>query len=85
MVLKTLDDDNKSAKAETNARQLVEKDKVFALFGSIEGGPSVAVMKAANELKVPFFGPWPGSRTGAGPISRWCFRFARSTARSFLR
>lgn len=63
IVVKTLDDDNKSDKAEANARQLVEKDNVFILFGSIEGGPSTAVMKVANELKVPFFGPLAGSPT----------------------
>ena len=63
IVLKILDDDNKSDKAEANARQLVEKEKAFILFGSIEGGPSTAVMKAANELKVPFFGPLAGSPT----------------------
>lgn len=63
IALKTLDDDNKSAKAESNARQLVEQDKAFVLFGSIEGGPSTAVMKAANELNVPFFGPLAGAPT----------------------
>ncbi|HWS06081.1 MAG TPA: ABC transporter substrate-binding protein [Burkholderiaceae bacterium] len=63
IVLKTLDDDNKGNQAETNARQLVEQDKVFILFGSIEGGPSTAVMKAAVDLKVPFFGPIAGSPT----------------------
>jgi len=61
IVLKTLDDDNKASQAEANARTLVEQDKVFILFGSIEGGPSNAVMKATNELKVPFFGPMAGS------------------------
>ncbi len=63
IVLKTLDDDNKGNLAEANARQLVEQDKVFILFGSIEGGPSTAVMKAAIDLKVPFFGPIAGSPT----------------------
>lgn len=63
IVLKTLDDDNKGNLAETNARQLVEQDKVFILFGSVEGGPSTAVMKAAVDLKVPFFGPIAGSPT----------------------
>lgn len=63
IILKTLDDDNKADKAEANARQLVEKEKTFILFGSIEGGPSTAVMKVANELKVPFFGPLAGSPT----------------------
>ena len=63
IVLKTLDDDNKSSQAEANARALIEQDKVFILFGSIEGGPSTAVMKASTELQVPFFGPMAGSPT----------------------
>ena len=63
IVLKTLDDDNQSDLAEANARKLVGQDKVFILFGSIEGGPSTAVMKAAVDLKVPFFGPIAGSPT----------------------
>ncbi|MDP2006902.1 MAG: ABC transporter substrate-binding protein [Rubrivivax sp.] len=60
LVLRTLDDENSSAKAEANARALVQ-DGVFLLFGSIEGGPSTAVMKAAVELGVPFLGPMAGS------------------------
>ncbi|HEY0823849.1 MAG TPA: ABC transporter substrate-binding protein, partial [Ramlibacter sp.] len=63
VVLKTLDDDNSEARAQANARALVLKDKVFLLFGTIEGGPSTAVMKAAVDLKVPLFGPMAGSPT----------------------
>ena len=63
ILLKTLDDDNSGTKAESNARDLVQKEKAFILFGSIEGGPSTAVMKAAVDLKVPFFGPMAGSPT----------------------
>ena len=63
LVFKVLDDNNKPDQAEANARQLVTQDKVFLLFGSIEGGPSTAVMKAAVDLKVPFFGPMAGSPT----------------------
>ncbi|MDO9251582.1 ABC transporter substrate-binding protein [Hydrogenophaga sp.] len=63
VVVKVLDDDNKPAQAEANARQLITQDKVFLMFGSIEGGPSTAVMKTATELKVPFFGPMAGSPT----------------------
>lgn len=61
VVLKTLDDDNKVTQAEANARVLIEQDKVFLMFASIEGGPSTAVMNVSNELKVPFFGPMAGS------------------------
>lgn len=73
VVLKTLDDENKAPKAEANARQLVEKEQVFALFGSVEGGPSTAVMKVANELKVPFFGPMAGSPTMRRPFQPMVF------------
>ena len=62
IMLRTLDDDNKAATAEANARTLV-KEGVFVVFGSIEGGPSTAVMKATDELNVPFFGPMAGSPT----------------------
>jgi branched-chain amino acid transport system substrate-binding protein len=58
--LRTLDDDNDAAKAEANARALVANG-AFVLFGSIEGGPSLAVMKVAVELGVPFIGPMAGS------------------------
>jgi branched-chain amino acid transport system substrate-binding protein len=61
IVLRTLDDNNSTAQAEANARKLVTEHGAFLLFGSIEGGPSTAVMKAAVELGVPFFGPMAGS------------------------
>lgn len=60
IVLRVLDDDNQSSRAEANARQLA-KEGAFVLFGSIEGGPSTAVMTAALDLQVPFFGPMAGS------------------------
>lgn len=63
IVLKTLDDDNQTSLAEVNARRLVAQDKVFLLFGPIEGGPSTAVMKVAIEQNVPLFGPMAGSPT----------------------
>jgi branched-chain amino acid transport system substrate-binding protein len=61
IVLRTLDDNNSSAQAEANARKLINEQGAFVLFASIEGGPSTAVMKAAVELNVPFFGPMAGS------------------------
>lgn len=72
LVLRTLDDDNKSAAAEANARQLIQQG-VFLVFGSIEGGPSTAVMKATEELKVPFFGPMAGSPTLRRPHQPYVF------------
>ncbi len=60
LVLRTLDDDNSSAKADANARRLVDEG-VFMLFGSVEGGPSTSVAAVASTQQVPFFGPMAGS------------------------
>lgn len=60
LALRTLDDDNRADQAEANARRLVAEGALL-LFGSIEGGPSGAVMKAAVETGTPFFGPMAGS------------------------
>jgi branched-chain amino acid transport system substrate-binding protein len=59
IVQRILDDEDKSAKAEANARKLVEEG-AFILFSAIDGGSSTAVMKVANETGVPFFGPMAG-------------------------
>lgn len=72
VVLRTLDDDNKPATAEANARQLV-RDGVFLLFGPVEGGPSTAVMKVAAELKVPLFGPMAGPPALRRPLQPLVF------------
>jgi branched-chain amino acid transport system substrate-binding protein len=72
LVLRTLDDDNKATTAEANARRLVT-DGAFILFGSQEGGPSTAVAKVAEELRVPFFGPMAGSPNLRRPHSPMVF------------
>ncbi len=71
IAIKVMDDDGSADKAAANARELIDKDKVFLLFGSVEGGPSTAVMNVALEKDVPFFGPMagsPGLREAAKPI-----------------
>jgi branched-chain amino acid transport system substrate-binding protein len=60
IVLRTLDDDNKASNAEANAQQLLGGG-AFILFGSIEGGPSTAVAKVAEDAGVPLFGPMAGA------------------------
>ncbi|MCW5635331.1 MAG: ABC transporter substrate-binding protein [Rubrivivax sp.] len=72
LVVRTLDDDNRNANAEANARRLVDEG-VFMLFGSVEGGPSTAVMKVAAERKVPFFGPMAGPPALRRPYQEWVF------------
>jgi branched-chain amino acid transport system substrate-binding protein len=72
IVLRTADDDNKAPAAEANARKLVSEG-AFILFASQEGGPSTAVAKAAEELRVPFFGPMAGSPNLRRPLSPMVF------------
>lgn len=61
IVLKVLDDNNQATQAEANAKALIEQHKVFLVFGSIEGGPSTAVMNVTTAQQVPFFGPMAGA------------------------
>ena len=70
--VRRLDDQGDAAQAEANAKKLVG-DGVFALFGSLEGGPSNAVLKVAHEAKVPFFGPMAGSPTFRRPFQPYAF------------
>ncbi|MBL8348502.1 MAG: ABC transporter substrate-binding protein [Rubrivivax sp.] len=72
IVVKTVDDENRNATAEANARKLLDEG-VFILFGAIEGGPSTAVMKVAAERKVPFFGPMAGPPALRRPYQEWVF------------
>ena len=70
--VRRLDDQGNATQAQTNAQKLVN-DGVFALFGSLEGGPSNAVLSVANEAKVPFFGPMAGSPTFRRPYQPYAF------------
>jgi branched-chain amino acid transport system substrate-binding protein len=72
IVLRTQDDDNKAPTAEANARKLIAEG-AFILFASQEGGPSTAVAKVAEELRVPFFGPMAGSPNLRRPHSPMVF------------
>ena len=83
IVQRVLDDEDKAANAEANARKLVQEG-AFILFGTIDGGPSTAVMKVANETNVPFFGPMVVHLTCASRISRWFSRSALSTKMNFV-
>lgn len=72
LLLRTLDDENAAATAEANARKLLAEG-AFILFASQEGGPSTAVAKVAEELRVPFFGPMAGSPNLRRPHSPMVF------------
>lgn len=71
LVIRRLDDGGDAARAAENARSLVTKDKVVALFAGIEGGPCVAQLKVATELKVPLVGCMAGAPELRQPFNRY--------------
>ena len=73
VVVKTLDDNGKADKAAENVRALIERDKVLAIFGGIEGGPCTRTLKVAVELKTPFIACLAGSPEMREPFAEESF------------
>ena len=63
------DDESNPAKGVVAARELVQREKVAALFGGLDTPVSLAIVPFANQNKVPFIGVWaagtPITRNGA--------------------
>jgi branched-chain amino acid transport system substrate-binding protein len=63
------DDESNPAKGAIAARELVQREKVAALFGGLDTPVSIAIVPFANSSKVPFMGVWaagtPITRNGA--------------------
>ncbi len=63
------DDESNPAKGVVAARELVQREKVAAMFGGLDTPVSMAIVPFANQSKVPFMGVWaagtPITRNGA--------------------
>ena len=63
------DDESNPAKGALAARELVQREKVAALFGGLDTPVSLAIVPFANQNKIPFMGVWaagtPITRNGA--------------------
>jgi branched-chain amino acid transport system substrate-binding protein len=63
------DDESNPAKGVVAARELVQREKVAALFGGLDTPVSIAIVPFANQAKVPFMGVWaagtPITKNGA--------------------
>ena len=64
------DDESNPAKGAIAARELVQREKVAALFGGIDTPVSIAIVPFANSAKVPFMGVWAAGT----PITRMARR-----------
>ena len=65
------DDQGNPTKGVIAARELIYKEKVAVLFGGLDTPVSVAIVRIANQEKVPFMGPWAAgteiTHNGASP------------------
>ena len=63
------DDESNPAKGVVAARELMQREKVAALFGGLDTPVSLAIVPFANQAKMPFMGVWaagtPITRNGA--------------------
>jgi branched-chain amino acid transport system substrate-binding protein len=73
VVLTVLDDGGDAKRSADNARQLIERDGVVALFAGVEGGPCVAQLKEAAARNVPLVACVAGSPEMREPFSRMSF------------
>lgn len=69
----TLDDAGKADSAAANTRTLIEQKGVVAIFSGIEGGPCVASMKVAVELRTPLLACAAGAPDLREPFNRYVF------------
>jgi branched-chain amino acid transport system substrate-binding protein len=70
------DDESNPAKGVVAARELVQREKVAALFGGLDTPVSLAIVPFANQAKVPFMGVWAAGTpiTKNGAAENYAFR-----------
>ncbi|MDH5286088.1 MAG: ABC transporter substrate-binding protein [Betaproteobacteria bacterium] len=73
IVLSVLDDAGDARRSGENAKQLIERDGVVALFAGVEGGPCVAQLKEAVAHSVPLVACVAGSPEMREPFTRMSF------------
>ncbi|MFV0368329.1 MAG: ABC transporter substrate-binding protein [Hyphomicrobiaceae bacterium] len=70
------DDESNPGKGLLAARELVQREKVAALFGGLDTPVSLAIVPFANQSKVPFLGVWAAGTniTRNGAEDNYVFR-----------
>jgi branched-chain amino acid transport system substrate-binding protein len=70
------DDESNPAKGVVAARELVQREKVAALFGGLDTPVSLAIVPFVNSAKVPFVGTWAAGTpiTKNGATDNFAFR-----------
>ena len=73
IVLNTLDDGYDPQRAQANTGALVDKERVFALFGYVGTPTSNAAQPWVDKEDVPFFAPMTGAQTLREPFNKNVF------------
>ena len=70
------DDESNPAKGAIAARELVQREKVAAIFGGLDTPVSIAIVPFMNQSKVPFMGVWAAGTaiTRNGAEENYVFR-----------
>ena len=70
------DDESNPARGVVAARELVQRERVAALFGGLDTPVSLAIVPFANQSKVPFMGVWAAGTpiTQNGAKENYVFR-----------
>lgn len=74
----SLDDGYEPERAVSNTRNLIEKDKVFALFGYVGTPTSYAVKSIITDARIPFFAPFTGAEGLRTPFNKYIFNIRAS-------
>src|SRR5258705_1339371 len=78
IVLKTLDDGYEPTRAAANTKQLINDERVFALFGYVGTPTSAASLPIFTEARVPFVGPFTGAELLRSPVNPYVFNVRAS-------
>lgn len=76
--IRALDDQYDPDLALKNTVQLIEKDRVFGLFGYVGSPTSKAVIPLVSKAKIPFFAPMSGNGSLRTPFNRLIFNIRAS-------
>jgi ABC-type branched-subunit amino acid transport system substrate-binding protein len=73
-----VDDGYEPERAAAATRQLIEQDKVFALFGYVGTPTSSAAVPLASRAGVPYLFPFTGAEFLRTPVNKWVFNVRAS-------
>jgi len=76
--LTTLDDGYEPKTCVSNTKQLIEKDRVFLLFGYVGTPTSKAVFDTIKKTKIPYFAPFTGAEFLRNPLITGIFNIRAS-------